>query len=144
MLVQRTLNTGVCMNIVHDDEIFEAISEDGAPSVKVDVIDDIWLEIIDEQIIGCVQLVRKTSQAFEAHIHILPRFRGKSDQAGEAIWMWITKHLTGVIYSTVPEYCKNVINYLRSFNFKSTGIIPMAWLKNNETHDLIIMSREVK
>ena len=113
MLVQRSLNTGLMMNIIHDPDIFEAISEDDAPAVKVNVIDDIWLEVIDNDLIGCVQLVQKTSQSYEAHIHILPKFRSQSDEAGAVIWAWVTEHLAGVIYSTVPVYCENVLNFLR-------------------------------
>jgi hypothetical protein len=144
MIVQRTLNTGLCMNIVHDDQIFEAISEDNAPSVMVDVIGDIWLEVIYENAIGVVSLHQKTSQAYEAHIHILPEHRDKSIEAGRKIWAWIAEHLKGVIYSTVPTYCESVIIYLTKFDFKNTGTIPKAWLKNNKSHDLVIMSREVK
>jgi hypothetical protein len=131
------------MSIIHDDDIFEAISEDNAPAVKVNVIDDIWLEVIDNDLIGCVQLAQKTSQAYEAHIHILPKHRAKSKEAGAAIWEWISEHLAGVIYAKVPVYCENVMNYLRSFDFKVTGRIPQACLKNNEKHDLVIMAREV-
>ena len=144
MIVQRTLNTGLCMNIVHDDEIFESISEDGAPPVMPDVLKDIWLEIVYENAIGVVQLVQKTSQAYEAHIHILPEHRDKSEQAGRKIWAWIEQNLKGVIYATVPTNCSHVLDYLSKFDFQNTGVIPKAWLKNNERHDLIIMSREVK
>ena len=144
MMVQRTLNTGLCMNIIHDDKIFEAISEDGAPPVRVNVLDDIWLEVIYENALGVVQLVQKTSCSYEAHIHILPEHRDKSIEAGHKIWEWITDNLNGVIYSTVPVFCGHVLDYLRSFDFQVTGRIPQAWLKDNERHDLVIMSREVK
>lgn len=143
MLVRRTLNTGLCMNIIHNDKIFDAISEDNAPPVRVDVICDIWLEVIDKQVIGCVQLVQKTSQAYDAHIHILPEHRDKSIEAGHKIWEWIVENLSGVIYATVPVFCRNVLDYLREFDFKVTGRIPRAWLKNNEKHDLVIMSRGI-
>jgi len=143
MIVQRTLNTGLCMRIIHDEQIFEAISEDDAPAVKVDVIGDIWLEVITDKVIGVVQFVQKTSQSYEAHIHILPEHRDKSKEAGVKIWQWITENLTGVIYSTVPVYCSNVLDYLRSFDFKVTGRVPKAWLKNNVKHDLVIIAKEI-
>ena len=144
MLVNRSLNTGLMLAIVHDDQIFDAISEDNANPVKVNVIDDIWLEVEnDKNIIGCVQLVQKTSKSYEAHIHILPEHRDYSLQAGEQIWFWITQNLSGTIYSTVPFFCKSVISFLEKFDFQKTGKILKAWTKNKERHDLIIMSREV-
>ena len=144
MIVERTLNTGLCMNIIHDFEVFEAISEDNAPPVRVDVLGDIWLQIVsDEQPIGCVQLIQKTSCSYDSHIHILPKYREQSVEAGLEIWKWIEKNLSGTIYATVPEFCKNVIKFLTKFDFKITGKIKKAWLKNNERHDLIILSREV-
>jgi len=144
MIVNRSLNTGLMLAIVHDEKIFDAISEDDANPVKVDVIGDIWLEVeSDNNIVGCVQLVEKTSVLFEAHIHILPEHRDKSIEAGEQIWFWITQNLSGTIYATVPFFCKNVMSFLEKFDFQKTGKILKAWTKNNERHDLIIMSREV-
>lgn len=144
MLVKRSLNTGLMMRIIHNEMIFDAISEDDANPVNVDVIGDIWLEVAsDKEIIGCVQFVQKTSKSYEAHIHILAQHRDKSLEAGDQIWLWVTQNLSGTIYSTVPDFCKNVIGFLKKFNFKISGRIPKAWLKNNERHDLIIMSREV-
>ena len=54
MIVQRTLDVGVCLSILTNSEIFDLISEDDATfnDLTVDVINHYWLSIHDEELIG--------------------------------------------------------------------------------------------
>jgi N-acetylglutamate synthase-like GNAT family acetyltransferase len=146
MIVQRTLDVGVCLSILTDPEIFDLISEDGATfnDLHVDVIKDYWLSIYDEKLIGVMQIKPITSSCYEGHIHILKDHRKKcSNAAGHRIIEWCKENLKGTLYAHTPSYCKNVINFLEKFGFSITGVIPKAWGKNCELHDLTILTRVI-
>ena len=146
MIVQRTLDVGVCLSILTNSEIFDLISEDGATfnDLTVDVINHYWLSIHDEELIGVMQIKPITSSCFEGHIHILKEHRKKhSDKAGEQIINWCKDNLKGTLYAYTPSYCKNVINFLERFKFANTGFIPKAWNKNGELNDLTILTRVI-
>lgn len=144
----RTLDAAIPITIGNDPQIIKETMEDGThPLMDIDVIKVIFLAVYDEgELIGMARLCPDTSNSYDAHIKILPAHRGKKAKAaGEAIWEWITENLKGkLIYSRVPRCCNNVVNFLTLFGFVKSGHIPKAWLKNNEYHDLLIYSREVK
>lgn len=144
--IERTLDVGLCLDVLTNKEIFDSISEDGANfnNLKVDVIKDYWLAILtDNDVIGCIQFKPKYKKCFEGHIHILPEFRKEhSINSGKAIIGWIESSLSGcVVCVEVPEFCNNVISFLNTFEFKESGIIENAYCKNGKQNDLILMSR---
>ncbi len=144
--IERTLDVGLCLEILMNKDIFEAISEDGATyqNLKVDVLNEYWLAILtDKEIIGCLQLKPKYKNCYHAHIHILPEHRKEhSVSAGEQINNWIGSELKGsVIYVETPVICQNVIRYLERFKFKHVGILEKAYNKNEQQHDIVIMSK---
>jgi hypothetical protein len=144
MIVQRTLDVGVCLFILTNPEIFDLISEDGATynDIHVDVIKDYWLSIYDEELIGVVQIKPITSSCYEGHIHILKEHRkNHSKESGERIIAWCKDNLSGTMYAYTPEYCKNVTRFLESFGFLNTGVLPKAWKKNGQLNDLTILTR---
>ena len=146
MMVERTLDVGACLSILTQPDIFESISEDGATfnDLKVDVIGNYWLSIVDKVLIGVVQFKPITSHCFESHIHILKEHRkAHSYDAGEAIIKWCKENISGTLYAHTPSYCKNVIKFLEQFEFSNTGVIPKAWNKNGELHDLVTLTRVI-
>mgnify|MGYP000329287161 CR=1 FL=1 len=146
MIVQRTLDVGVCLSILTNPEIYDLISEDGATfdDIHVDVIKNYWLSIYDKKLIGVMQIKPITSSCYEGHIHILKEHRKKySKEAGEGIMAWCKDNLNGTLYAHTPSYCKNVINFLERFGFSNTGVLPKAWKKNGELNDLTILSRVI-
>jgi hypothetical protein len=146
MIVQRTLDVGVCLSILTNPEIFDLISEDGATfnDLEVDVIKHYWLSIYDKELIGVMQIKPITSSCYEGHIHILKQHRKEhSNAAGDGIIKWCKENLKGTLYAHTPSYCKNVINFLERFEFSNTGFIPKAWSKNGELNDLTILTRVI-
>ncbi len=148
LIVERTLDVGICLAILTDKDIFEAISEDTATldDLRVDVLTDYWLNIeLDKQSIGVVQFKRMFNKCFEAHIHILPEFRkDHSINAGQLILIWCKENIQGsLLYTTVPEFCPNVKNWLVNFGFIEQGILPKAWFKHGQQNDMTILTREV-
>ena len=146
MIVERTLDVGEILSVLTNKEIFNVISEDDSSvdDLKVDVIKDYWLRIVDGHVlIGVVNFKPTTKRCYEGHIHILPQFRKTSSlQAGDGIANWLTKNLSGyTIHTKTPSCYPNVQAFLKRFQFESTGRFKGSWLKNGELHDLIIMSR---
>lgn len=140
------MDVGLCLDVLTNVEIFEAISEDNATieHLKVDVLADIWLKIeVDGLLVGVVQFKHVFTNCFDCHIHILPQHRKNySLLAGENIVGWCTDNMVGkTLFATVPTYCKSVVNYLKRFDFSNSGIIPKAWTKNKTRYDLLILSR---
>lgn len=148
LIVQRTLDVGICLAVLTNPKIFDAISEDGATieDLKVDVIKDYWLSIIDGDLeIGVVQFKQIFNKCYDSHIHILPEFRKEyTEKSGKLIWKWIEQHLKGcLLYTNVPVFCPNVKEFLIGFGFKETGYLKKAWLKNGKQNDMWILTRSV-
>lgn len=146
--VSRTLDVGLCLDILTDEDIFKVISEDTATfeNLKVDVINDIWLGIyFGDEVIGCMQLKPKYNKCYESHIHILPEHRKEhSITSGKCILEWCKKEISGsVLYTEVSSIYKNVISYLEYFEFSHIGTIKNAFFKNGIQNDIIIMSKAV-
>ena len=149
MIVRRTLDLGLILDILSDKEIFDSISEDGATfnDLNLDVLKHYWLEIeVNEYVIGVVQFKPMFSKCYDAHIHILPEFRREySKEAGSKILEWCDANIpNSLIYTNVPEFCKNVIAFLESFDFEWSGKLSGAWLKNGINNDMIIYTKRVK
>ena len=145
---KRTLNTGLCLEILMDSQIFDAISEDGATvnDVRVNIFDEYWVEITnDDVVIGVAQFKPMFNKCFDAHIHILPEYRKThSLDAGSALIEWCEEHLKGcLLFTTIPEFCPNVVSFLKSFGFKESGKLKGAWKKNGKQNDMTILTRGI-
>ena len=135
--VERTFDVKLCLDILTDEDIFDSISEDGATfdNLKVDVISDYWLKIVvNDELIGVMQLKQMFSKCYDSHIHILKEWRKKySMMAGELILDWCRENITGsLLYTNVPEFCPNVKEFLIGFGFTEQGVLPNAWRKNGK------------
>lgn len=149
MIVQRTLDTGFVISVLTNETILDAISEDNfqVANLKVDVIQDYWLEITDSDIdIGVVQFKSMFNKCFDAHIHILPEYRRDySVEAGGKIWEWVEENLNGcLIYANIPLFCPNVKDFLLNCEFVESGYLEKAWTKNGKQHDMWILTRRVE
>ncbi len=145
---KRTLNTGLCLEILMTPEIFSAISEDEATvnDVRVDIFDEYWVELTSgETVIGVAQFKPMFNKCFDCHIHILPKHRKQhSIDAGSALIEWCKDKLKGcLLFTTIPEFCPNVVAFLKAFDFKEAGALKGAWKKNGKQNDMTILTRSV-
>ena len=147
MIVGRTLDIGLILDVLTNEVIFDAISEDTMTieNLNLDVIKDSWLSVkVKGTLIGCVQLRHMFNKCWDAHIHILPEHREHSREAGNKIWSWIEENLkVGLIHTNVPIFCPNVRKFLLEFKFEDAGYLKKCWLKNNELNDVWIMTRSI-
>ena len=145
---ERTLHVGEILDVLTNDIIFDSISEDGATfnDLRINVIDDYWVDLrVDGVLIGVTQFKPIFNKCYDAHIHILPKHRKlHSLNAGKALIEWCGENIGGcILYTTIPAFCKNVVNFLKVFDFNITGEIPLAWKKNGKQNDMIILTRSV-
>ena len=146
LIASRTLDVGYVLSILSNAEILDAISEDGfkIEMLKVDVIGDYWVELIDGNLeIGVAQFKPIFNKTYDCHIHILPQYRKKySQDAGTKLLEWSSEHLKdSLLYTTVPVFCENVKRFLLSFGFKESGLLDKAWLKNGVLNDVSILTK---
>lgn len=144
--VKRTLDAAKCLYILNHEDILDTITEDGATinDLMPDVIKEIWLEItVDDELIGVCCIHAKYAKTCQCHIQILKEHRKENSAlAGEAILKWI-KENTGfkVILTEVPAIYQNVINYLKSFDFRLSGVIEKSFYKNGKLIDMVILQK---
>ena len=148
MRIERTLDVGICLDVLMNENIFNSISEDGGTieDLKVDVLNDYWLKItVDDIVIGVVQFKQMFNKCYDSHIHILPEHRkANSLSAGDKILEWCGENINGsTLYTNVPSFCENVKLFLIKFGFVERGVIPNAWNKNGKLNDMTILTRGV-
>ena len=145
IVVDRTLDIGLCLSILAEPEIWETISEDTATIDNniPDVINDMWLAIYaDKKVIGVCHLHQKYLNTVQAHIQILKRHREFSISAGECIIKWIkTNTEYKNIYTEVPSLYSNVIAFLKNYNFKEVGEIKDCYTKEQKTYNTYIYQK---
>ena len=148
MIAKRTLDVGLCLDILTNETVFEAISEDDATfeNLKVNVLDDYWVSMeINNAIVGVAQFKQMFNKCFDCHIHILPEHRKQhSMNAGSALLTWCKDNLAGcLLFTTIPEFCPNVVAFLKAFDFKESGALEKAWKKNGKQNNMTILTRRI-
>jgi RimJ/RimL family protein N-acetyltransferase len=146
--VERTLNTGLCLEVLMNKEIYDSISEDGGDinNIKIDVIEEYWVDVyVNNKTIGVAQFKQMFNKCWDCHIHILPEFRKEySKEAGMKLLDWCSENLKGsLLYTNVPVFCPNVIAFLKYFDFKEIGLLKGAWKKNGVQNDMMILTRSI-
>ena len=148
MIAKRTLDVGLCLDILTNETVFEAISEDDATfeNLKVNVLDDYWVSMeINNAIVGVAQFKQMFNKCFDCHIHILQEHRKQhSMDAGSALLSWCKDNLAGcLLFTTIPEFCPNVVAFLKAFDFKESGTLEKAWKKNGKQNNMTILTRRI-
>lgn len=146
MIIERTLDLGLCLGILTNKKIFNDISEDGVTfnNIKINVLTEYWLKFqVDNIVIGVVQLKPMFTNCFDLHIHILPEFRQEYAMgAGDKLENWLMDNMKdNLIHAAIPVFCKSVIAFTEKFGFKKSGVLKRAWLKNGKQNDMIIYTR---
>ena len=145
MIVSRTLNVGLIIEVLTDEQIFDATNEDGAQhtDLKIDVINEYWVSMFaDDELVGVANFKGKTKNMYDCHINILPEQRNHSLAAGDALLGWCSDNIKGcLLYTNVPGCCDNVRQFLLKFGFSQSGKLENAWLKDGKQHDLNILTR---
>ena len=148
LTVQRTMDVGYCLKILTRPEIEATIKEDNATEddLKIDVINDFWVEFLDGDIeLGVAFFHPIYGACFDAHIHVLPEFRQEySMRIGKALWQWVEDNLKDSLVMThIPTIYENVRSFLLANEFKQVGILEKAFLKEGKKQDMWILTKRV-
>ena len=148
MIIERTYNSGLIMDVLLDKDIISTIAEDGATieNIQPDVFRDIWLVAIDNnKVIGVCSLPAKTSSCCEVHLRILKEHRAKhKSEVSEKIEKWIVDNTPfKTVIAEIPEVFNNITSFMKSIGFIESGVISNCWKRNGQLMDLIILSKEV-
>jgi len=143
-MVERIFDVKKCLDILTDEHIFDAITEEGAiiEDLKVDVINHYWLGIYEGTILIGVLLLRPIySECYDIHIHILKEHRKHGKRAGVAVIEWCNRNMPSkTLHTNVPVFCKNVRYFVLSLGFKEVGVIPSVWKKHGKMNDMSIFT----
>lgn len=146
--VERTFDTGLCLQAISRPEIWEVISEDTATVENnvPDVIGDFWLAIYNgDSVIGVCYLHQKWLNTVQGHIQIFKESREFSKQAGKCIIQWIANNTDYKnIYTEVPSIYSNVVDFLKMFGFKESGVLIDCYTKDQKLTDIIILTKSLR
>jgi hypothetical protein len=148
VIIERTYNSGLIMDVLLNENIISTIAEDGATieNIQPNVFKDIWLVAINNnKVIGVCSLPAKTSSCCEVHLRVLKEHRSKhKSEVADKIEKWIVDNTPfKTVIAEIPEVFINVTSFMKSIGFTQTGVIDKCWKRNGKLIDLIILSKRV-
>lgn len=143
---ERLFDIGTVVNTMNT--MWDAVSEDGAPPYKPDLINELWIGIyMGGFYIGMFRLHQLTSVCWQGHIFILPEFRKQSDGIGKAMKRWIVENVDAKkVIAEIPECFPNVVAFLERHGFTKQGFNADSFSKNGliGTHQLGMKIEDMK
>ena len=127
--------------IFHD--MWDEIAEDDAVDVLPDVIGKIYVGLYnDSHLLGCFQLIQRTSVNWEIHTCLLKQYRKKfATLCGLEIYRWILNNIPGFhkLTSCVPQSQRHVLQYALKMGMVKEGVNRWSFAKNNSIMDQILV-----
>jgi len=122
--VERTYNRAVIEAILMDEEIYDRICGDDRAPVKVDVNEEAWILMVDEDVVGVYCLHPLNRWTLGIHAHVLPAKRDRySVETGKAALRWVLDNSDyQKIVAEVPEVFPDVIAFTKKFGFQEEGV----------------------
>lgn len=115
------------------NEMWDDVSEDGAPPYIPDIINEYWVGIFTSsmEFLGMFRMHQHTSAMWEGHIFILPEQRHHAKTVGDQMKAWIKTNLPDAkrIIANVPECFPNVMGFLQNNGFEEQGYSPNSYQK---------------
>jgi hypothetical protein len=143
---ERIFDIALVVNTMN--AMWDAVSEDGAPPYKPDLMAELWIGIyMGGSYIGMFRLHQLTSVCWQGHIFILPEQRRHTDGIGKAMKQWIYENLDAKkIIAEVPECYPNVVAFLERHGFTKQGFNADSFSKNGliGTHQLGMKTEDMR
>lgn len=126
--------------------IWDSMCEDGAdkeayePDPK-----ETWLEAtVDGRRAGVWRLHGFSASVLQVHVNILPEFRKiHTVEIGVEFHKWIQENAPNqykTFLALIPDCYPNVLSYAVKQGWCSVGYVPAGFKRNNQYHDLIMLS----
>ena len=143
--IQRTYDPELIGSVIFHPEIFATIGEDDAEMLDwfPDVETEAWLEVvIGNELIGVYNITAVNHICAEIHAQILPEHRKMhSKESGRLALKWIIDNEPQYqkVIANIPTLFPNVIKFTMNCCFQYEGTNRLAYLKNDELHDIIML-----
>lgn len=133
--IKRTWDVELIFNVLHNEIIWGAITEDEAGEFYPEVIKEIWLCLYTEEyIVGVYRLHAVNSITWQIHINILPKYRKEhSDESVTLVYRWCLENIIGrflKMVCVIPKKYKNVYRFAKSHGFQDEGFNRDSFLKD--------------
>ena len=147
MRIQRIFNAELLAEVVTDDQLWEAVSEDGSVG-KTEYVKLLDMEAMyvlalisgeeNTELHGFVIGRHHTTTVIETHVAIRPEYWGHADNVrlGQLACTWLLT-LEGVekLVASIPVPDKEVLRYSQRVGFKREGVNKKSFLRNGELLD---------
>ncbi len=146
---KRTLDVGIILSILQDEQLLDEISEDGINSFVPDVINEYWVLLTDDDVIGLYRLHALNFITYQIHAFILPQYRKKyAKQSGHLILDWCLDMVEfNKLIAEIPVKYENVYRFTKSMGFKDEGVNRQSFRKDDkiwDTYRLGITRQEIE
>lgn len=147
MRIQRIYNAELLAEVVTDDQLWNAVSEDGSVG-KTE-----YRQLLDMEAMYVLALIsgedntelhgfvigrHHTNTVIETHVAIRPEYWGHDDNVrlGQLACTWL-RTLEGVekLVASIPVPDKEVLRYSQRVGFKREGVNKKSFLRNGELLD---------
>ena len=136
MRTQRITDYCVSGHIL--DKCFYEISEDGVESYTPDLINEFWIGLYKDELIGCYRIHPIYGATYEIHAFILPEHRKEhSKESGKVILKWCLDNTEmKKLVCMIPDRFKNVIGFVKSIGFVNEGCNRLSYTKDGQLWDV--------
>ena len=146
MMAERTLDYGLAIQVANS--VFDEISEDGVTEFLPDVINEYWVSITTDQLIGIYRIHQLNAITYQIHALIMPEHRGHAKESGRVILRWCLDNIDfAKLVAEIPEKYPNVYHFTKSMGFFDEGTNRLSFLKDKtvwNTHRLGQTREEVE
>jgi len=145
MTLERTTDYQEIAHIIHDPDVFDAITDDGSAAQGTALAPPADPRIVYLRAswngvdFGLFVFVPLSSVLYQGHVWLLPEARGQAFRLGRAAiaWMWANT-AAARIRGEVPGWNWRAIRYAKQVGMRQIGVDWRAFRKNGKLHDLVL------
>lgn len=134
MRAERCLDYGVAIQVC--TQVFDEISEDGITEILPDVVNEFWVGIHTDQLIGMYRLHQLNLVTYQLHALILPEHRSLAKETRSVIFSWCLANLKfNKLVAEIPAKYQNVYHFAKGMGFIDEGINRASFQKDGKIWD---------
>ena len=124
---RRIYDVQVCMGVMHS--MWDDISEDDAEEYYPDVVNEYWIGMFTDKLVGMYRIHQLTSVSYQIHAFMMDRSQKDS---GKVILQWVIDNLPDMLKlnADIPEIFPNVLHFCLNLGFQDEGYDRHCYSKN--------------
>ncbi len=145
MIVEETRNRELVERVLKHPEIYERITQDGAPKCEDYQIympkKAIFLSgSEDGELVGVMIFDPLGPVCFDCHIHVLPEKRTRALVFAKSCFDWLWTHTAAIkITAQIATYFPDVLGFANKCGFVPEGINSRSFVKGGRIYDQIYL-----